>query len=428
MKRIKTRICAVALVSVAAIFATGPVLSQTGGPRVGSGLMFSILADQPGIFPVIVESAVSDSVIYDLASAEIQFSVGVLATGLYTDPVFCFDVDQGASSHVKLRIFDANGHVVSENLGIRSSLQYLLLDNEIRISPPAPARCFYYGPDANGGTVFGLFGEPEDDPDPKCPEGGRVFCDSFVVFPEVSIEYVDMPTSVSPGGSLDYKLVVSNNGAGDASDLAFQEVYPANASVYLATLEAGGWTCDGQHCPPTATGTGPIRVTGHQLPAGESIEFTVSRPVPNDDTQAGHSINLHAGVVAGRGLYTQFNVADAAIDVVGAPAALAFDQQPTDTESGGIIEPPVVVHVVDNNGNLVITDSGTLVTIRLLQNGEPVRVLQFDQSVSAGEVIFSSLELNDVASGTDYQLRASADWDSTIESVNSVAFEVTSAP
>ncbi|TVQ34684.1 MAG: choice-of-anchor D domain-containing protein [Wenzhouxiangella sp.] len=109
----------------------------------------------------------------------------------------------------------------------------------------------------------------------------------------------------------------------------------------------------------------------------------------------------------------------------GPPATLAFAVQPVDTVVGGLISPPVLVHVLDSFGNVVTWDSATEVGLAL-SGGQPSAQLGGGevQQVSGGSVSFAGLSVD--LAGTDYQLLAQSS-DSAIASAASAAFDITSA-
>lgn len=395
--------------------------------------MFSILAGDPGIFPVITDPSATDSVSYNLDSGEISFSVGVLSTGVYTDPVFCFDAANGGSSAVKLRIYDANGHVVAENFGLSSSLQYLLGFNEITVAPPSTAQCFYRKGGAQG--TFGLFGNVFD-PGPQLDPilDGPIFGDEFASFPELSIEYENIASSVNLNSQLQYNLVIRNTGNVPANNLSFQEVFPANGNVYDAILTDGNWSCvQDTWCPngTSASGTGPLRITGLTLPAGATMTYQVTRQVQGNALLA-ETIDLHAGVISGIGGLARFDVAEKTIAVLGDPVALEFAAQPPSVVIlGAPIDSDIMIDVVDDRGNRVTTDNDTEVQIRLLDsNGNEVgsnRLVNWTV-VNEGRLVLENLTIDEADPGIGFQLRASADnvaFGYNISSASSNAFEVT---
>lgn len=105
----------------------------------------------------------------------------------------------------------------------------------------------------------------------------------------------------------------------------------------------------------------------------------------------------------------------------GVPSDLEFVTQPSDVSAGIAINPPVVLHVVDEFGNLVDTDSGSSVTTQLRLNGDGVTFFQ-DVTASNGVVTLSNLVINDP--GSAYDLRIFSDY----PTVTSDSFEVFPIP
>lgn len=112
-------------------------------------------------------------------------------------------------------------------------------------------------------------------------------------------------------------------------------------------------------------------------------------------------------------------VTSSAFDVaVGAPAQLAFLQQPSTTAAGAIMMPAVTVAVLDAGGNLV-TSASDLVTLTLnpnpgaLTGGDPVAAVN-------GVAVFSNLSVS--ISATGYTLAASAPG---LTGSTSFAFDIT---
>ena len=106
---------------------------------------------------------------------------------------------------------------------------------------------------------------------------------------------------------------------------------------------------------------------------------------------------------------------------VGTPTRLAFETQPSNTQSGATIDPPVTVRIEDANGNLVATDTRN-VTIAIGTN--PANgTLSGTKTVAAvgGVATFSTLSINNT--GTGYRLSATA---SGLTSATSNTFNITS--
>jgi hypothetical protein len=404
VKRFDAGIRAAVTLVLVATFSSGLALGQE---RSDSGLTFSIDGDRLGIFSVNMDPGIGEVVTYDLLSGEIQFSVGDVTLGEYHDPLFCFGASDQGSSQVNLRVLDANGHLVVENFGLPSSLQYILGNNEIAVKPQSGSSCFYMGSD----DTFGLFGMMREDG----PEDA-ILLDRFEEgLPELVVEYLEPSNTVTAGDEVTYFLTIRNESDSvTARELAFQEVYPSNESVYGATLvddveSSYSWSCSssgGDDYCPQSFGSGSIRFSGAELPPSGWITFEVTRSVAVNPAIGVETIDLYAGVVAGTGGRLQFDTAEHTFEVLGQPAALLFHQQPGNTNAGMAIDPPVVVHVVDANNNLVTTDSGTNVRISLLRNGSPVSAFApVEVPTVAGVAEFSDLVM-DQDPGEGYVLRA----------------------
>ncbi|MDZ7791927.1 MAG: S8 family serine peptidase [Xanthomonadales bacterium] len=112
----------------------------------------------------------------------------------------------------------------------------------------------------------------------------------------------------------------------------------------------------------------------------------------------------------------------ASFDVIaGDPAALAFMVQPSDVAVDALIEPAVVVEVLDADGNRVTWDDSSQVELQLsggsggnLSGGGPV-------TVTEGLAEFDALAVD--AAGTDYQLEA-VDGAGALTPANSEPFDV----
>ena len=110
-------------------------------------------------------------------------------------------------------------------------------------------------------------------------------------------------------------------------------------------------------------------------------------------------------VVAGdAGLGTAFT----ATAVHGAPAALTFIQQPTDTEEDRRIRPPPAVAVTDRLGNRV-TSGRVDVSMTLVQfSGSPFARLRggTERRTESGVAVFEDLRIDRTGSGFRLQARA----------------------
>lgn len=425
VKRFDAGIRATAILMLATVFSCGLAVGQE---RTDSGLWFSIDdGDSFGIFPVNLDPELDEVVSYDLLSGEVQFSVGDVIGGDFQDPLFCFGTADNGSSQVKLRVFDANGHVVVENFGLSSSLLYDLSFDSISVRAPKDGRCFY-----KDGETFGLFGKSYEASggreDPADPDD-RILLDAFSGYPDLTIRYSNLLDSVNVNQELNYNLEIENSGNGAAQNVAFQEVLPINGSVYNATLDEGTWFCfdGGSGACPASSGSGPLRFENMEIPAGATVNFDITRKVTDDPLASGHAINLYAGVVAGSSGFVQFDTAEKVLGVVGEPAAVEFEVQPSNTVTGEFISPAVVVHVVDVNGNRVTGDNSSRVKIELRKDGSAEWDLTAYETVEDGRIEFDQLSMGDVVPDTGYSLVAWPE-DLGISIRESQGFEVLSAP
>ncbi len=92
---------------------------------------------------------------------------------------------------------------------------------------------------------------------------------------DLSITKDDGQEAYTPGGTLNYTIVVSNNGPADALGAQVSDPLPAGIST-------ASWTCGGETggaACGAASGTGGISTTA-DLPAGSSVTYTLSMTVP----------------------------------------------------------------------------------------------------------------------------------------------------
>ncbi len=405
LKKVKKTLISKTMILLGLSLATPSVLAEEDFSRslASTDLWFSIAAAEPGIFSVVTDEIGDGALTYDIGMGEIRFmlSGSKFQTGVFDNPIFCFDDDLGQSSAVKLRVEDSNQHEVIESFGFSSALEYFLGDSIISITPSSNIDCFFTSEE----DEFGLFGQPPAAPDGA--EEGGIFKDAFAAFPELSIQFLDIPSGVEAGKPFQYRLRIENNGNGVASGVSFQEVFPHNASVFDATLSSGGWICVDNVAGlcPSEDGSGSIRFSDLEMPAGSRMTFFVSRAV-SSDAVAGNSIHQYAGVVGRNGSFRQFDAVQESMLVIGEPAAIVFDVEPEPTiEEGGNLN--VVIHVVDENGELVFGDNTTTVKLVLLDSdGEVVEnPLVPETSVSEGALEISH-SLDGISPGTGYRLRA----------------------
>ncbi|MDZ7791354.1 MAG: Ig-like domain-containing protein [Xanthomonadales bacterium] len=158
----------------------------------------------------------------------------------------------------------------------------------------------------------------------------------------------------------------------------------------------------------------------------------LASPPPSEYTDInGGAIFTPTSTVAGT-YQIQFSVAGAGSDAVsvdflpGAATDLAFISDPTDTYLDGSAMAPVVVRVVDDNGNWVADDQTTTVQLRLRQNGVTIDSSFADAVVVNGEAEFTDLlfSSNEFSAGLGYSFRAVGTTDSDIFFVDSIEFEL----
>lgn len=414
-------------------------VSSIGTAQSLSSLNFKVLGGQGGEFPILANE-LGNAVEYAISDGSVSFMIDPGVS--YDNPLFCFDFSDTAT--VALNAKGASGHLVAMNsVGLASNLSYNLADT-ISFSPSNSVQCFFQDNTAENPN-FGLFGELADNQRSETVDEGLLFNDAFAAFPELDIQYLNLQINsgeilnfvdgavVSPGDEIAYDVAISNSGNATADQLVFQEVFPADSTMFAASLSIGDWGCVDNSVElgttafcPAETGTGPLRfdpADGLQLPPNGTMTFTIIRTV-----QAGSEgqIRLFAGAVNGSGTTARNAAADPVLDIVGEPVQLEFVQQPTDTTVGQLIDPPVTLEVVDSNGNRVTTDNTTSVALELYQNGTSVDgALASGTTVTNGVVSFGNLDTTGLEVGTGYQIKAKQDAiDPTIGERNSNKFEL----
>lgn len=328
-----------------------------------SGLTFKIEGPQTGTF-AIASSGGDQAVSYHLAQGLVSFQT--LDYVEQDNPLFCFDFSSGNGGpqpQLRLGVDNSNGHPSLDEIGLSLALQYQLSGGEIRFTPGPQTQCFFIGEDPS--SKFGLFGASpatviEPDPDVFFRDGFEL-----KVTPSLVVRYENLPGTVSAGGSFAYRLVVENAGDTSLNDVAFQEVFPGNASVFPAALDDGSWTCTGSDCPVTS-GTGLIRLKGASLGVGESLTFEVVRAV-SSSAEGGAQIGLYAGAVAGPGEDAAFGADQASVDVIGPPVAIVFTNDSSPVGLGE--QKTLTIQIQDANGNLVDTVSTFVDLIKALGSG-----------------------------------------------------------
>ncbi|MGH7615339.1 MAG: beta strand repeat-containing protein [Gemmatimonadales bacterium] len=109
--------------------------------------------------------------------------------------------------------------------------------------------------------------------------------------------------------------------------------------------------------------------------------------------------------------------------VVGAPAKLAFFQQPTNEIAGVSIAPAITVRVLDAGNNLVTTATNP-VDVAILNNAGPGGTLSGDASNNASGGVATFTDLSIDKSGTGYTLRATS---GSLTAVTSTGFDISHA-
>lgn len=373
------------------------------GTLLPSEFIFSIDGSDLGIFPLAISDDGNFTLAYDLGEGTVILTPANPVAGRYSEPLFCFDFAATSNGAVTLRARDANGHLIIGNVPLGGSLTYILDNDEINYVAPASAQCFYRGQDSGH---FGLFGKPPQVPDDG-PDG-RIFSDRFETDNRVGIEYLNLAQSQNPGEPLNYQIIITNNGTSHLSNVAFQELAPVDPTYFDATLTPAAWSCTATFaglCPSGSEDPNTLRFSNLNLPVGASMTFNVVRNV-GEESLAGTVIDLHAGVVAGAGSFAPFDVASKQVVVTGDPQGIVFFQQPSNVTAGNVMAPPVVIRVLDEQGNWVVADNSTTVQLRLFQDDQEINANLANATASNGEISFNNLVLNDP--GSDYSLFAVA--------------------
>jgi uncharacterized repeat protein (TIGR01451 family) len=149
--------------------------------------------------------------------------------------------------------------------------------------------------------------------------------------------------SASPGGTISYTVVVTNNGASPAAAPAWTQVTPTNTTFASVTPPAG-WTCTA----PAAGATGTITCTdGSALANAGTASFTLVVTV-NAGVAGGTVISGSVNVTS-----TTFdptaanNTATSSVTVISADLAITQTRSPASVSPGGTIS---YTNVVTSNG------------------------------------------------------------------------------
>ena len=154
------------------------------------------------------------------------------------------------------------------------------------------------------------------------------------------------PSPALPGTTLQYTIVVTNNGPSDASNVTMTDVLPA--SLLFASLSSpGGWSCT----TPPAGSSGTVTCSLPSMTAGNAATFTLNATI-NPAATAGTSINNTATVAS--------SVADSnsANNSATAPATVATPPNVTASKSivGGATHPEGALITY----TIVLTNSGSI--------------------------------------------------------------------
>ncbi|MFP4208958.1 MAG: hypothetical protein ACLFSC_09885 [Wenzhouxiangella sp.] len=392
------------------IVAVGNASAQSNASIADSGLFFSVLGPDNGLFSVASVDSGTDVVRYQLgAESQVVFRLADQDQGMFDNPLFCFDFDNSGDAAVTLEAENSSGQVILGGIGLVSDLDYQVSGGEILLTPSDSTQCFYVGTnDPSEEASFGLFGVAPSSTDTGADPDDLVFSDRFEVIENssVSVSFEGVPDSVAASDSFSYDVLIQNTGDVALDQLAFQEVFPGNATYFPAALDAGTWDCAGTSCPAT-TGTGPIRLDSVALPAGESIRYTVSRTVDAGST-GGSTIVMYAGAVDGPGQDATFDVDRVDIPVVGAPETVQVvfvDEAPLSVVEGEPF-PDFEVRVLDVSGLLVSNFTGTA-ELSLRGPDGPIEFLDPSAlSISGGVGLATGIVVPNGSAGPDRFLRA----------------------
>ena len=171
---------------------------------------------------------------------------------------------------------------------------------------------------------------------------------------------------------------------------------PTSGTLVTATLASG-----------TGTLTGATATTVNGVATFPTLAFT--------GTAGNISLAFNATGVAGAttGLFPV---------TAGAPASLAFVQQPSTSTAGTNITPTIQVRVLDASGNQVSTATNAITLAIGTNPGGGVLSGTTTQAAASGSASFPGLSIN--RSGTGYTLTASA---AGLTGATSVAFDITPA-
>lgn len=137
--------------------------------------------------------------------------------------------------------------------------------------------------------------------------------------PEITLTKTANQTSLDPGGSVRYDVVVANNGNVDASNFQLSDVIPAG-------LDSFTWSCSatGQAGCSSSTGTGDIDEYVEYLPVGASITYVVDAVVSAN--ASGTVTNLASLIPFEPMICAPFSCSVDSVLPVGQPAALSVSK------------------------------------------------------------------------------------------------------
>ncbi len=245
---------------------------------------------------------------------------------------------------------------------------------------------------------------------------------------------VQAPATVGQGATLNYDIVIRNEGVSTATSARIREYFPTVAANPPA-LTTGSWTCSatpGSSCA-TGAGTGIISAAPNErlfnVAVGGTVTFSVTRSVLNSPPpMIGSTLRLNAAVftrpqenesrignnqadatvtIQNNTAPTISDVANQTIDEDGATGALAFTVGDAETAPGSL-----GVSAVSNNqalipnGNLVLGGSGAnrTITATPVQDGNgtaTITVTVSDGSATSNDTFTVTVDpINDAPSFT----------------------------
>jgi uncharacterized repeat protein (TIGR01451 family) len=165
-----------------------------------------------------------------------------------------------------------------------------------------------------------------------------------VLSADLAITQTPSPTSVSPGGTISYTSVVTNNGASSANAPVFKQATPAN-TTFQSVTPAAGWSCSN----PAVGGTGTITCTdAANLANGGTATFVVN-VVVNAGVTDGSTISGSSNISSTTGDSNAANNTASSSVTVLAPADLAIVQT---------VSAPVVAAGANVVYTVVVTNNG----------------------------------------------------------------------